>query len=174
MLRAHFVVRPNIAPFEQRPKALNAVCVGLVSHVLLDAVADNLMVFNPVIAAVFIAVDLGSGGSAVGYKAAEGRAVGAINDGRLNRVGFPILHANHRRLAECPASALDLLAVAKNLVDRGQIAKMDDKRYVLSFDPAPNSGAVDEDTESQPVPPDPDEEWPPPPPPDLDDVESEW
>ena len=45
------------------------------------------------------------------HKPAQRRAVGVADHRSLNRVGFPILHANHRRLAERPARALDLLAV---------------------------------------------------------------
>lgn len=110
----------------------------------------------------------------------QGEAMRAI----LKEVGEPLTGQQIRKALAEKGYPLEkwgvrnayFYAVAKNLANRGQITKMDDKRYVLSADPAPNSGVVDEDTEYQPVPPDPDpdEEWPPLPPPDLDDVESEW
>ena len=61
-------------------------------------------------------------------------------------------------------------AVAKTLVDSGNVVKMDDKRYALPTDPALNSGAVSENAYSQPPSPDPDDEgdWPSPPDPDDD------
>ncbi len=86
VLHAHLVVGADIAPLEYRPKRFNPVGVDHAVDVLFGTVADALPILYPVIAAVFIGVDLGPRGRVRGHKPAQHQPVGVVDHRRLDRV----------------------------------------------------------------------------------------
>ena len=110
VLDAHVVVDAYISPLEHSPMGLYAVGVRHALDVLFGRMLDGLVrAIQSVIGRRLVGVDLGRGFRLGLHETLKRGRIGGLHGGRGYLARLPVLDADNRRLADCPAPRSELL-----------------------------------------------------------------
>ena len=109
VLRAHAVKRPVVATLEQRPERLDSVDVSLSAYILAYAMRHGLVIREPLVCTVLVAVHVRFLRDARADESLEGHAVGALYDGGAHTSCSTVLDARDGSLADSASACPELL-----------------------------------------------------------------
>ena len=105
MLRRYLVKGSHMSTFEHGPEGFHAIGMGFVTDVFSDRVFDRFVIGKDMVGQGVVSVDLSVGSGCMFHdKAAQGFALGVLNDTCSHLVTGPVLDPGYGNLAYRPTS----------------------------------------------------------------------